>query len=374
VNFRGDPAVEKDLLLEAFRLAAIVNSSEDAIVSKNLDGIIQSWNASAERMFGYTAAEAVGKSIRMIIPADRQSEEDLVLARIRSGLAVEHFETIRQRKDGSKVEISLSVSPVRDGSGQIVGAAKIARDITTQKALARQLAEAVRVKDEFLATLSHELRTPLNAVMGYIRMLRAGHIPADRFQDVLAIVDRNASALSKLVSDVLDTSAIVTGKARLRVGDCDVAEVLRDAVEAVRPPADAKRLRLSVNGADPAIRMQCDTDRMRQVFWNVLNNAVKFTPENGRITVNVIRSLTSVEVVVEDNGRGIAASFLPHVFEPFRQANAIEGLTREHGGLGLGLSLVRHFVELHGGRVTASSPGEGQGATFRITLPLPPVA
>ena len=373
MNPRSD-STDRELQLEAFRLAAIVSSSEDAIVSKNLDGVIQSWNGAAERMFGYTPTEAIGKSIRMIIPADRQGEEDQVLARIRAGLTVDHFETIRQRKDGSLVEISLSVSPIKDGMGGIVGASKIARDISAQKALARRLAEATRVKDEFLATLSHELRTPLNAVMGYLRMLRAGHIPPERLQDVLAIVDRNAMALSRLVSDVLDTSAIVTGKARLRVGECQLDEVLREALEAIRPPAEAKRLRVSVEGADAPIRMQCDNDRLRQVFWNVLNNAVKFTPEGGWIAVRVIRSRTSVEIAVQDSGRGIAASFLPHVFEPFRQAAANDGLTREQGGLGLGLSLVRHFVELHGGRVTASSPGEGQGATFRMTLPLPPPA
>ena len=363
-------ARQKELEFEASRLAAIVTSSEDAIVSKDLNGIIQSWNPAAERMFGYTAAEVVGKSIRIIVPADRQQEEDEVLARIRAGRSIEHFETVRVRKDGTFVDISLSVSPVKNAAGHIIGASKIARDITAQKALIREIEEANRLKDEFLATLSHELRTPLNALMGYARMLRSGHIAAERIPDVLAIVDRNAGALSKLVSDVLDMSAIVTGKTRVRLTDCDLVPVIRDALEVVRPGADAKRVRLVLTGDEPPLPVYCDTDRMRQVFWNLLNNAVKFTGQDGEVAVRISHGARWADIVVEDTGIGIHQSFLPFVFERFRQGHRNGGLSREGSGLGLGLSLVRHYVELHGGRVAVSSEGEGRGARFTVTLPL----
>ena len=201
-----DMSHQRALEREALRLAAIVNSSEDAIVSKDLNGIVQTWNRAAERMFGYTADEIVGRPIRTIIPADRQSEEDKVLETIRAGRAVEHFETVRQRKDGSLLDISLSVSPVRAADGTVIGASKIARDISEQRRLARRAEEAGRAKDEFLAMLSHELRTPLNAVLGYTRMLRDGRFPDERREQAIEIVERNARMLSQLVSDVLDVS------------------------------------------------------------------------------------------------------------------------------------------------------------------------
>ncbi|HVG69254.1 MAG TPA: PAS domain S-box protein, partial [Vicinamibacterales bacterium] len=191
-----DITEQRALERETLRLAAIVNSSEDAIVSKDLNGIVQTWNRAAERMFGYTAEEIVGRPIRLIIPQDRQTEEDKVLATIRAGGAVEHFETIRQRKDGTLLEISLSVSPVRDRDGTVIGASKIARDVSDQRRLARQAEEAARSKDEFLAMLSHELRTPLNAVLGYTRMLRDGRFTDERREQVMEIIERNARVLS----------------------------------------------------------------------------------------------------------------------------------------------------------------------------------
>ena len=175
-----DISAQRTLERDTLRLAAIVNSSEDAIVSKDLNGIVQTWNRAAERMFGYAAEEIIGRPIRLIIPQDRQTEEDKVLATIRAGGAVEHFETVRQRKDGTLIEISLSVSPVRARDGAVIGASKIARDISEQRRLLHQAEEAARSKDEFLAMLSHELRTPLNAVLGYTRMLRDGRYTDER--------------------------------------------------------------------------------------------------------------------------------------------------------------------------------------------------
>ena len=363
-----DIAPQRALEREAFRLAAIFDSSEDAIVSKDLNGIVQTWNKSAERMFGYTAAEIVGRSITLIIPAERWPEEDNVLTRIRAGLAIEHFETVRRRKDGSLVEISLSVSPIRTPAGTIVGASKIARDITAQRQLMRAAEDASRVKDEFLAMLSHELRTPLNAVLGYTRMLRLGKVTEDRQEHVMDIIERNAKVLSQLVSDVLDVSGIVTGKVQLTLANHDVAAVLAAAVDIVRPAAEAKNVALLVEAGDANVPIRCDPDRIQQVFWNLLTNAVKFTPRGGNIDVRLVKRRGNVIVTVTDTGIGIAPSSLPYIFQRFWQGESGSG--RDARGLGLGLALARHFVELHGGTIQATSPGPGQGSTFTVTLPV----
>ena len=362
-----DMSRQKTLEREALRLAAIVNSSEDAIVSKDLNGIVQTWNRAAERMFGYTAEEIVGRPIRLIIPADRQSEEDQVLATIREGRAVEHFHTIRQRKDGNLIEISLTVSPVRARDGTVVGASKIARDVTEQGRLARRLEEAARAKDEFLAMLSHELRTPLNAVLGYTRMLRDGRYSDERRDQVIEIIERNGRILSQLVSDVLDVSSIVTGKMRLTSGKSDLSVPLRAAVDSVRPTADAKGVMLRVTTPTDAVIVPCDIDRMQQIFWNLLSNGVKFTPRGGSVHAVLTEASDSVTVTVADTGIGLRKESLPFLFQRFWQAENVH--TRFVGGLGLGLALVRHFVELHGGTVAAASEGEGRGATFAVTLP-----
>jgi PAS domain S-box-containing protein len=362
-----DISEQRTLERETLRLAAIVNSSEDAIVSKDLNGIVQTWNGAAERMFGYTAEEIVGRPIRLIIPEDRQSEEDNVLATIRAGRAVENFETVRQRKDGTLVEISLTVSPVRARDGTIVGASKIARDVSEQRRLTRQAEEAARSKDAFLAMLSHELRTPLNAVLGYTRMLRDGRYTEDRRDQVIDIIERNARVLSQLVSDVLDVSAIVTGKVRLTLIACDVASALQAAVDIVRPSADAKGVALRVTVPADAVFARCDADRMQQVFWNLLSNGVKFTPRGGVVHATLSADESGVTIAVVDTGIGIRRESLPFLFQRFWQAENVH--TRFVGGLGLGLALARHFVELHGGTIAAVSEGEGHGSTFTVTLP-----
>jgi PAS domain S-box-containing protein len=356
-------------------LAKVVESSDDAIVSKDLNSIITSWNAAAERMFGYTAAEAIGRSIRMIIPADRQTEEDTVLGRIRTGEAIQHFETIRQRKDGTLIQISLTVSPIYDDSGRVIGASKIARDITEQTRLANENArlyteaqDANRMKDEFLAVLSHELRTPLNAIVGYSRLLRGGILSGEKAERGLEILERNATWLTQIVEDVLDVSRIVSGKIRLDVQPVNLPSVLGDAVATVLPAANAKGVVVQTI-FDPAVGpVSGDPDRLQQVVWNLVNNAVKFTPRGGRVQVRLERVSSHVEIIVSDTGVGISADFLPYVFERFRQAEG--GTTRKTGGLGLGLAIVRHIVEMHGGTVRADSAGAGQGATFCVQLPL----
>ncbi len=350
---------------EALRLAAIVQSSDDAIVSKNLDGYIQTWNQGAERLFGFTAAEAIGRHITIIIPADRRDEETEVLRRIRAGLSVEHFETVRQRKDGSFIDISLTVSPIRRGA-EIIGASKIARDITEQRRLRQEALEANRLKDEFLATLSHELRTPLNTIVGYATMLQRGTVDEAQRTKAIEVIHRNAQMLTDLVGELLDTSRIVTGQVRLVVQDCDLSAVVRDAIDNILPSADSKQLSLESEIA-PDVVIRGDAERLQQVMWNLLTNAVKFTPAHGRIGVSLSASNGSARIAVRDSGIGLPAEALPHVFERFWQG---DGRAREFGGLGLGLALSRNFVELHGGTIAVRSEGTGKGTEFLVDLPI----
>ena len=234
---------------------------------------------------------------------------------------------------------------------------------------ARAAAEAAsRAKDEFLAVLSHELRTPLNAVYGWARMLRAGEVEGAAARRALDVIMRNANAQVQLIDDMLDVSRIVTGKMRLDVRAVDLRAVVEGALDAVRPAADAKGLRLQAVLDPQAFGISGDPDRLQQVVWNLLINAVKFTPRGGRVQVQLQRVNSHVEIIVSDTGQGIAADVLPRVFERFQQADSTS--TRSHAGLGLGLALVRHLVELHGGTVQAASDGEGRGAVFTVKLPV----
>ena len=227
---------------------------------------------------------------------------------------------------------------------------------------------ANRLKDEFLATLSHELRTPLNAILGWVSLLRDNRVEAARVPKVLDIVARNAQSQAQLISDVLDVSRVITGRLRLRLQPVVVSRLVRDAMDTVRPAADAKgiALDLTVEGEPP--RMNGDAERLRQVFWNLLSNAVKFTPTGGRVQVTIDRVDSQIRVTIADTGMGIAPEFLPHAFDRFRQAD--QSFTRPHGGLGLGLAIVKHLVETHGGEVSVESDGAGHGTTFRVQLPI----
>jgi len=350
------------------RLAAIVAFSDDAIISKDLNGRIMSWNAAAERLFGWTAPEAIGQSITILIPTDRLSEETEVITRIRAGLAVEHYETVRQHKDGHLIDISLTVSPIRTADGVVVGASKIARDITEQRRLRAMGEEASRLKDEFLAVLSHELRTPLNTVLGYARMLRQddSRMTAPQRERALDALERNADSLSHLVGDILDTSRIVTGKLRLALTDTPVDEMVRLALETIQPAADAKGIAIEVALGEGLIVL-ADRDRLLQILWNLLSNAIKFTPSGGRIDIRAEAQSGSVRLSVADTGVGISEEDLPRVFQRFWQAHT--GTSREFAGLGIGLALARHLVELHGGEIAARSEGPGRGSIFTVMLP-----
>ncbi|PYS73987.1 MAG: hybrid sensor histidine kinase/response regulator [Acidobacteria bacterium] len=347
-------------------LASIVDSSEDAIISKSLAGIITSWNNSAERMFGYTPEEAIGKSITIVIPAELREEETMILSRLRQGERIEHFETIRLTKSGKRINISLTVSPVRNKLGEIIGAS--ARLLASERA-ARERAEAAsRAKDEFVAMISHEIRSPLNAILGWSQMLRQGALDKTATTNALESIERNARAQAQLVSDLLDVSRVITGKLRINARPVDIMDSLESALESVHPAAEAKQIILDVQTEPYATVVTGDADRLQQVLWNLLSNAVKFTPRQGRVSVKITRIDSYLEVAVSDSGIGIPQEFLPFIFDRFSQADTTS--TRKHAGLGLGLAIARHIIELHGGTITAESAGEGKGSTFRITLPV----
>ncbi|HWA25571.1 MAG TPA: PAS domain S-box protein [Lacunisphaera sp.] len=362
-------------------LAAIVSSSDDAIASKNLDGIITSWNAGAQRIFGYAAEEIVGQSVLKLIPTERHHEEEEILARLRRGERVQLFETVRVRKNGEHFPVSLTISPMKDLQGRIIGASKIARDITEAKRItaereqlleseriARAQAEhANRMKDDFLATISHELRTPLNAIVGWAEVLKAASDPAEVAHGV-EVIERNAHIQAQLIDDLLDLGRIASGKMTLNVEPVDLPAIVRQAVASVQHAANVKDIQVKTILHDARSTINGDAKRLQQIVWNLLANAVKFTPRGGRVIVTVARTNSHLDIVVADTGQGIDPKFMPHLFERFRQADA--STTRQQGGLGIGLALVKQLVEMHAGIVRAESPGVGSGATFTVTLPV----
>lgn len=363
-------------------LGSIVESSEDAIVAKTLQGIVTSWNPSAERVFGYTAKEMIGQSVLKIIPPEGLEEEAQILARLKAGERVEHFETIRVAKDGRRLQISLTISPIKDPSGIIIGASKIARDITQEKerqaereailaaehAARRDAEQASRMKDEFLATLSHELRTPLSAILGWSQLLRRTEADPRQLEQGLDTIERNARMQTQLIEDLLDMSGIISGKVRLDIQSVDPIVFVEAAIETVMPSAQAKGIRIE-KILDPAAGpISGDPNRLQQVVWNLLSNAIKFTPRDGKVQVVLQRVNSHIELIISDTGMGIRPEFLPHVFERFRQADSSS--SRKHAGLGLGLAIVKQLVELHGGSVLAASEGENKGTSFTVFLPL----
>jgi PAS domain S-box-containing protein len=382
--------------ITAHRLAAIVASSDDGIVGKDLNSVVTSWNYGAERIFGYSAKEMIGQSIMRLIPPERQTEEMEILSRIRRGERMDHFETVRVGKDGRLINVSITVSPIKDSAGTIVGASKIVRDITEAKIAERTIQMAMaeadslirerlqlldserearsraerasRMKDEFLATLSHELRTPLNAVLGWVNILRLEKCEGDELEEGLVVIERNARAQAQIIEDLLDMSRIISGKVRLDAQRVDLSSILNESIDTVRATASAKGVSLQTVVDPFAGSITGDPHRLQQVFWNLLNNAIKFTPKGGKVDVLLARVNSHIEVSVTDSGEGIAPEFLPLIFDRFQQGDS--STTRRHGGLGLGLAIVKQLVELHGGKVRVQSEGLGKGATFQIHLPL----
>ena len=288
----------------------------------------------------------------------------------------------KMRKDGTRLFIEGVSVTVVDESGQLVGIAHFLRDVTEKQRISterEQLLEseraargdaerASRTKDEFLATLSHELRTPLNAILGWTQVLRKTKTLPDDASNALNVIERNARAQAQIIADLLDMSSIISGKVRLDVQRMDLASVINATVETVRPASQAKGIRLQLVLDPMAGPVRGDPNRLQQVLWNLLTNAVKFTQKDGRVTITLARVNSHLEIEVTDNGEGIDPAFLPHMFDRFRQADA--STTRRHGGLGLGLSIAKQLIELHGGSISVKSAGRGLGSTFRVTLPL----
>lgn len=352
---------------------AIVESSDDAIVSKDLNGIIQTWNKGAEKVFGYCAEEAVGKPVTILIPPDHIDEEPGILSRIRAGQRIDHYETIRVRKDGQLIDISLTVSPIKDDTGRIIGASKIARDITGKKRSERELAQArddaeraSRAKDDFLAALSHELRTPLNPVL-----LVASDAVADanlppgvraNFDTVL----KNIELEAKLIDDLLDLARVRSGKLKVEKSGVSVHSVLVSTLAIVQGEIGQKRIDLRQKFGDTRSVILGDPVRLQQIFWNVLKNAVKFTPVEGTITIETLATRENSIVKISDTGMGMSGEELAHIFDAFEQGEKAHCL----GGLGLGLTISRNLVDLHSGTIEAFSAGRGKGSCFTITFPL----
>jgi PAS domain S-box-containing protein len=367
----------------AARLAAIVASADDAIISKTLQGRITSWNRAAERMFGYTEQEVVGQSITMIIPKERLFEEDEIIRRLRLGLSIEHFETERLTKDGRRIPISLTISPIRARDGHVVGASKIARDISERKRLEEERDELRRVeqaalaqarlanqaKDEFLAMLAHELRNPVGVIVNALAVLERPDAARPQQDRARALIGRQAHHLARLLDDLLDVARIGGRLVDLDRVPVDLRTAVEQAVEMERHRLDAKRQRLTVSTPPASVTVSGDPVRLQQIISNVLNNSWKYTPVDGTIRVTLGVEGGEAIITVIDNGPGIPPDKLEMIFDLFVQANPT--LARTEGGLGIGLTLVRELVELHGGHVAATNEPSG-GARFTIRLPLAP--
>jgi PAS domain S-box-containing protein len=358
-------------------LAAIVESSEDAIIGMDLQGIITSWNKGAERLYGYTAKDIVGKPVSLLHPADHPEAFPDLLERLRGGQRIEPYHTVRLRKDDSRVDVSLSVSPIKDGQGTVIGASKIARDIGPQKRLeeelrrnAEELAEAHRQKDQFLAMLAHELRNPLAPLRTGVHLLRMPQTPPDVRERTHDMMERQLCHLSRLVDDLLDVSRIVRGQIQLRKERLDLRRLVRTVCEDRRAVLEQAGMTFHLDIPQTPLCVMGDQTRLTQILNNLLDNTLKFAKGRQNVTVRLRSDVEHQQAIlsVRDEGIGIAPELLPRLFTPFLQAD--RSLDRSRGGLGLGLAMVKGLVELHGGSVTASSEGAGRGAEFTVRLPL----
>ena len=389
------------------RLRLLIASVRDyAIFVLDPQGHVVTWNRGAERLKGYSANEIIGQHFSRFYP-----EEDVRAGKceheLEGATSLGRFEDEgwRLRKDGSRFWANVVITPIHDGNGTLVGFAKVTRDLSERKrheeeqiALARaeegrriaesneerarvlaedlrcardKAEEATRLKDEFLATVSHELRTPLNAILGWGRMLHAGSLKPEKTATAIDAIVRNAAAQSQIIEDLLDVSRIIAGQLRLDVDLVDVNQIVTSAIDVVRPAAEARGVALQWSFNPGAGMIRGDAGRLQQVLWNLLTNAVKFTPRGGRVRVTLRREASSIAVEIADTGRGIAPEFLPRLFDRFAQEEPSR--SRKTGGLGLGLAIVKHLVELHGGDVEAHSDGSNAGSTFIVKLPLIPL-
>ena len=342
-------------------LAAIVDSSDDAIIGKTLDGTIISWNAGAQRIYGYTADEVVGQPIAILVPRDRPNELPAILARLRRGERISHYRTERIRKDGKRLTISVTISPVRDTAGTVVGASAIARDITEQE---QAIQSALRTRDEFISIATHELRTPLTIVFARLQLLerrigRPGY-ERDGLRNDLAIVRKGADKLRSLVDRLMDVSRIRSGRIDLDLAPTDVITLARNlALELAETTGREIAVQGPASSRDP---VRVDPVRIEEVLTNIIDNAIKYAPADKPIDLELADEPTRIRVAVSDRGPGIPAEDRDRIFEPFHR------LSTQTRGVGLGLHIAREIMNLHGGSLTVAER-PGGGTTFAITLP-----
>jgi PAS domain S-box-containing protein len=347
-------------------LAAIVESSEDIIVSKTLDGIITSWNKGAEHALRYKPEEVIGKHVSILIPPEQAEDTERILGSIHRGERVEHYRSKRRRKDGGIIDVSITVSPIHDEEGEIIGASKVGRDITHQKKLEQEIEESNRRKDEFLAMLAHELRNPIAAIHGASQLLGTRGSEQD-LRWAQEVIQRQVGNLSRLIDDLLDASRITRGKIALRKQVVDLAPIVTSALEIVRPLIEDRRHELNVSLAAGELRLEADPLRLEQILVNLLTNSAKYTDSGGRIFLMAAYEQDEIVIKLEDTGIGIEPKMLPRIFELFAQGDRT--IDRAEGGLGIGLTIVERLVEMHGGSVTAHSEGLGKGSKFTVRLP-----
>jgi PAS domain S-box-containing protein len=365
--------------VERLRLALEV--AEMAAWEWDIQKELMTWSHDPEALFGFPRG-AFGADRRLFAAMhadDRRRMEEALRSAMINGSYVGEYRIVRP--DGSTVWITESGRAIRADDGSVEKLVGVSRDVTAEREAAqererllaserraRALAEQQgRLKDEFLATLSHELRTPMNVILGWLDILASG-APIRDVKSTVALIRRNAQLQAKLIDELLDMNRLLSGNLRLELGVVDVGATLQTALQGLKPAADAKGIQLSARiDNTPAVQIAADNQRVQQVLWNLLHNAIKFTEAGGRVESTVCRVDRQVHIVVQDSGRGIAVEFLPHVFERFRQEDS--STTREFFGLGLGLSISKHLVEAHGGTIEAHSDGRGCGATFTVKLP-----
>ena len=364
-------------------LAAVVEASPLAILVFDHTGAVATWNPAAEKLMMSPVRTGTAVSTNgtpEAPPAPSFLRDGALIGALSRGETVSALEREWLRGDGSKVQLSIFAAPLDPSTAH--GYVAIIEDISLRKHFerersdllarerdARREAEAAnRLKDEFLATLSHELRTPLNAVMGWASMLRQQSLDDEGRAGAIEIIERNAKSQQQLIGDILEVSQIIRGQLRLDMQQLDLVSVLRAAVESANPTANLRRQELRTQLPVEPVLIHGDRERLQQIFWNLLSNAMKYTPRQGKIAIAMALDQHDVTVRIKDTGVGIAADVLPHIFERFRQGE--QGPTREYGGLGLGLAIVRHLTEAHGGTVRADSDGAGRGSTFTVSLPL----
>jgi PAS domain S-box-containing protein len=367
------------------QLAFHVESSPLAVVEWDSDFRVSRWSASAERLFGWKADEVIGKHVNewRFVFTDDVDAVALVTNRQREGVEVQGV--LRNRnytRDGKILFCEWYNSVLRDDRGKLVSVLSLVLDVTAKQSAEEERAaallrerdarrhaeEADRLKDEFLATLSHELRTPLTSILGWASMIRNGEVEGANATRAIETIERNARSQARLIDDLLDVSRIITGNLRLDLHPLDLAPIVDAALDALRPTADVKGIQLRTRFQPGECLVKGDPNRLRQVLWNLLSNAIKFTQRGGSVNIDLTCVESTARLTVNDTGEGISAEFLPYVFDRFRQAEG--SISRKQGGLGLGLAVVRHLVELHGGTISAESEGLGHGSVFIVDLPL----